>query len=292
MITISSGTGGSAARQVPQTSGRAFNGEFTINSGDTVVIAGLKTHTISKTINKVPLFGDIPGLGKLFRNTSDSKQNNYLTIFITATILDDNNNPRIPEGHITTKDKYPDDENTWMSAEPNSQNLMRNSLIGDKTMINAKREALDLRTEQANRIIANRLKLETQAEALTSAYEQQSTELQDLENQKKQLKKKSTSDGSIERLKADIDTKLTKTKTDREALAKELVECRVGLEKLAKQEVDATKAKEKAETDYTKALKDSILKPAVLPNSQKPAGKSAEDVNNTLDKNKTLLNNL
>ena len=103
---------------MPQTSGRAFNGEFTLNSGDTVVIAGLRTSTSSKSRSKVPYLGDIPGLGKLFRNEADTKNVNYLTVFITATVLDDNNNPRIPEGKLKIEDSQPDNESPPCPPRP------------------------------------------------------------------------------------------------------------------------------------------------------------------------------
>ena len=262
MITISAGSAGSSPEQVPQTSGRAFNGEFTVNSGDTIVIAGMKTHTISKTINKVPLFGDIPGIGKLFRNSSDSKNNAYLTIFITATILDDDNNPRIPEGHVTPKDKYPDDDNSWLTAEPNSQNLARSGFFTDKSLINAKREALDLRTDQANRIIAQRIQQEEKLAEVSTSLGDKDGEIKGIEEDQKQLAKRhDTAEGSIDGIRRETALRLVKAKAERDQIAKDLQSCTEGLGKLAQQETEATKAKEKSEDDYTKALKDTVIAP-------------------------------
>jgi type II secretory pathway component GspD/PulD (secretin) len=287
MIQISSGTGGSPPREVPQTSGRAFNGEFTVDSGDTVVIAGLKTYTTSKTINKVPLLGDIPGIGKLFRNTSNEKNNAYLTIFITATMLDNDNNPKIPEGHITTKDKYPDDDNTWMAAEPNSKNLLRKSLLTDKGLINAKQEALNLRTEQVNRIIASRMKLQDRVHELTSALDHKEDEIKTLEAQKKQIKgQASDRAGTIERARTEIALQLSKAKVDWNAINQDLQASKAGLDSLVAKEEAATKEKDQAETEYSNALgggaSSSTTSKALPP----------QDIRKTLEENQKLLDSL
>ena len=261
MITISAGSAGSSPEQVPQTSGRAFNGEFTVNSGDTIVIAGMKTHTISKTINKVPLFGDIPGIGKLFRNSSDSKNNAYLTIFITATILDDDNNPRIPEGHVTPKDNT---RMTTTRGSPRSQTArtLLSGFFTDKSLINAKREALDLRTDQANRIIAQRIQQEEKLAEISTSLGNKDGEIKRIEEDQKQLaKRRDTAEGSIDGIRRETALHLVKAKAERDQIAKDLHSCTEGLGKLAQQETEATKAKEKAEDDYTKALKDTVIIP-------------------------------
>jgi len=56
--------------------------------GQTVVLGGLIAETTTKTREKVPVLGDIPFLGRLFRSeTSDAKKAN-LIIFVTPTIID------------------------------------------------------------------------------------------------------------------------------------------------------------------------------------------------------------
>ena len=55
--------------------------------------------------------------------------------------------------------------------------------------------------------------------------------------------------------------RLVKAKAERDQIAKDLQSCTEGLGKLAHQETEATKAKEKAEDDYTKALKDTVIAP-------------------------------
>lgn len=55
--------------------------------GDVVVIGGLmKTSTVEQT-TKVPLLGDIPALGWLFRNTNQITQKTELVILLKPTVV-------------------------------------------------------------------------------------------------------------------------------------------------------------------------------------------------------------
>ncbi len=58
-----------------------------INNQDTVVLGGLIKETKHKTRVKVPLLGDLPLLGGLFRKNYDNLERSNLLIFVTATIL-------------------------------------------------------------------------------------------------------------------------------------------------------------------------------------------------------------
>ena len=58
-----------------------------VENGGTVVIGGIFTQSESTDINKVPLLGDIPFLGALFRNTTKSTAKTELLIFITPKIV-------------------------------------------------------------------------------------------------------------------------------------------------------------------------------------------------------------
>lgn len=60
-----------------------------VNNGETVVLGGLYENTTSNSVNKVPLLGDIPGLGNLFKNRTRSEQKRELLIFITPRIVND-----------------------------------------------------------------------------------------------------------------------------------------------------------------------------------------------------------
>ena len=58
-----------------------------IPSGNTLVMGGLVSDNRSKTDVKVPIMGDIPFLGALFRQDSKTQNKKNLIIFITPTIV-------------------------------------------------------------------------------------------------------------------------------------------------------------------------------------------------------------
>jgi MSHA biogenesis protein MshL len=58
-----------------------------VKDGEMIIIAGLMKDDISKNISKIPLLGDIPYLGKLFRRTINKKEKTELVILISPTIV-------------------------------------------------------------------------------------------------------------------------------------------------------------------------------------------------------------
>ncbi|MHB8667162.1 MAG: type IV pilus secretin PilQ [Burkholderiales bacterium] len=63
--------------------------EVLVENGGTVVIGGIYVQTVNKTTTKVPLFGDIPVLGNLFKTTANTDNKTELLVFITPRIVDD-----------------------------------------------------------------------------------------------------------------------------------------------------------------------------------------------------------
>lgn len=60
-----------------------------IKDGETLVIAGLINEEEQKSIGKVPVLGDIPGIGALFRSTTSTKAKNEMVIMLTPKIITD-----------------------------------------------------------------------------------------------------------------------------------------------------------------------------------------------------------
>ena len=73
----------------PTISKREVKTTVTVPDRATVVISGLIREDTTKIATKVPLLGDIPFLGVLFRSTSDSKKRTNLLIFVTPRIVTD-----------------------------------------------------------------------------------------------------------------------------------------------------------------------------------------------------------
>ncbi len=65
-----------------------------VENGGTVAIGGIYIQETKDTVSKIPLFGDIPVLGVLFRNTATSDSKRELLIFVTPRILKDSLNLR------------------------------------------------------------------------------------------------------------------------------------------------------------------------------------------------------
>jgi type IV pilus assembly protein PilQ len=51
------------------------------------VLGGIFQQTSSDGVSKVPLFGDLPVVGALFRNSSQLQQKRELLIFVTPKIV-------------------------------------------------------------------------------------------------------------------------------------------------------------------------------------------------------------
>lgn len=61
-----------------------------VENGETIVLGGIFQQTTADDITKVPLLGDLPILGNLFKNTSVVSEKRELLIFVTPKILTDN----------------------------------------------------------------------------------------------------------------------------------------------------------------------------------------------------------
>ncbi|MGH9361553.1 MAG: type II secretion system protein GspD, partial [Thermoanaerobaculia bacterium] len=61
----------------------------TIPDGDVFVVGGLTRQNKSKAVSKVPILGDIPLIGKLFRSEATVQNQNNLYVFLQAHILTD-----------------------------------------------------------------------------------------------------------------------------------------------------------------------------------------------------------
>jgi general secretion pathway protein D len=58
-----------------------------VKSGDTMILGGIMQDNFTKNVTKIPLLGDIPFLGALFRYTSENKTKTNLLIMLTPHII-------------------------------------------------------------------------------------------------------------------------------------------------------------------------------------------------------------
>ena len=72
---------------------REITTEVTVFDGATVVMGGLTRDEVKTVNDKVPFFGDIPGIGRLFRSEGESRQKRNLLIFVTANLVSPGGSP-------------------------------------------------------------------------------------------------------------------------------------------------------------------------------------------------------
>lgn len=66
-----------------------------IKDGETLIIGGLIQETTNKSVSKIPILGDLPGIGAAFRSTTSEKVKTELVIMITPKIIKDNEDASI-----------------------------------------------------------------------------------------------------------------------------------------------------------------------------------------------------
>jgi general secretion pathway protein D len=91
--TSVSGNGGSgltlsATLPLPRFRLREVVTSVIVWDGQTVVLGGLITEDITKIKDKIPMLGDLPFVGRLFRSESSTSSKKNLMIFVTPTIID------------------------------------------------------------------------------------------------------------------------------------------------------------------------------------------------------------
>ena len=72
---------------------RELQTEVTVFDGATVVMGGLTRDEVKSVNDKVPLLGDIPGIGRLFRSEGETSQKRNLLIFVTANLVSPGGSP-------------------------------------------------------------------------------------------------------------------------------------------------------------------------------------------------------
>jgi len=121
-------SGGGTAVQIPIINTRTATTTVLIKSGNTLAIGGLMRQDVSDSYTKVPVVGDMPVLGPLFRSKSLSKTKRDLLIFLTPTIVRGDSQTTgyeqyvngLPKREVYTNDKWLPKDN----AKPKVRNVI------------------------------------------------------------------------------------------------------------------------------------------------------------------------
>ena len=73
--------------QIPSIDTREVQTQVLVNNGDTVVLGGIYESSLTDELDKVPVLGDLPIIGSLFRHTLKRDEKAELLIFVTPKIL-------------------------------------------------------------------------------------------------------------------------------------------------------------------------------------------------------------
>ncbi|RCJ22595.1 general secretion pathway protein GspD [Nostoc sp. ATCC 43529] len=89
--TINVGGGGS--QQIFLVSERSLNsGSIRLRDGQTLILSGIIQDSDRTSVSKIPILGDLPLIGSLFRSTNRSNQRNEVIVLLTPQIMDDSEN--------------------------------------------------------------------------------------------------------------------------------------------------------------------------------------------------------
>jgi type IV pilus assembly protein PilQ len=83
---------GQVFANIPSINTQEVSTQVLVNNGDTVVLGGIFENKTRNEINKVPVLGDLPLIGVLFRHSLESIEKKELLVFVTPKILKDSLN--------------------------------------------------------------------------------------------------------------------------------------------------------------------------------------------------------
>ncbi|MBR0459002.1 MAG: hypothetical protein IJJ26_07180 [Victivallales bacterium] len=89
MFSTTTGSDSDSGAKLPRTHDEIIKTSVKVASGETVVLGGMLSETDNEEIRKIPLLGDIPILGNLFKYRSKTHNPNNLLIFITARVINE-----------------------------------------------------------------------------------------------------------------------------------------------------------------------------------------------------------
>lgn len=88
VFEVGGGTNAGAGQiALPRVASSTLSTTVLLKSGQTAVLGGLKSKTESESVTKLPLLGDIPLLGYLFKNRTKQETMSTLLVFITPNII-------------------------------------------------------------------------------------------------------------------------------------------------------------------------------------------------------------
>jgi type IV pilus assembly protein PilQ len=86
-LIVSQDTRGEETVSGPSINTQRIGTQVLVNNAETIVLGGIYEQSIIKSVSKVPVLGDVPYFGWLFRNTNNVSEKKELLIFVTPRIV-------------------------------------------------------------------------------------------------------------------------------------------------------------------------------------------------------------
>jgi general secretion pathway protein D len=120
--TVSKNLGAQGVFQADEYDIRRIETRVMIPSGHTLVLGGLVQDDVRSGNTKVPVLGDLPVVGYLFRSDTKSRQKSNLVVFLTPTIVQEEDFQPTATAFlktpVPTKDTVEPDWSAWDSGKP------------------------------------------------------------------------------------------------------------------------------------------------------------------------------
>jgi len=91
VVVISDGK----ANTLPQKTQNKAQTQVLVEDRETIVLGGLRSSNFANKVNRVPILGDLPVIGRAFRSTSKDHQDRELLVFMTPTIVGEDTQPEV-----------------------------------------------------------------------------------------------------------------------------------------------------------------------------------------------------
>jgi general secretion pathway protein D len=103
----------------PTTNKRSIESSVLVEDGGLVMLGGLLSDTYNNNIEKVPLAGDIPVLGNLFKNENRTRTKSNLMMFLRPAVMRDG-----ASTEAFAYDRYDEIRGQQLQTQPNTDNIM------------------------------------------------------------------------------------------------------------------------------------------------------------------------
>jgi len=107
----------------PTTNKRSLESSVLVEDGGLIMLGGLLSDTYGNTVEKVPLAGDIPVVGNLFKNEIRKREKNNLMMFLRPVVMRD-----ASSSEAFAYDRYDQIRGLQQASQPSTDNVMLRSV--------------------------------------------------------------------------------------------------------------------------------------------------------------------